>query len=284
MSRPAKVLLTACALLAVAVLASGCGTQKVSVPKSQAALYEGATLFNQRCSGCHTLSYAATHGSAQNVRTAQFNNGPNFDIRCERPVARVLYAIQNGGFSGAIMPQNIVVGQQALDVAQFVATYAGHAAPFIAGTVRCRQQPIGSITEALATPVTSSTTSTTTTTTSTTHTSTTSTSTTSASTSAAGKSIFTSAGCAGCHTLAAAGATGTIGPNLDARLRTDCATAASKHIRGATLAECIHTAITDPYKYLPSGYAAGIMPSSFGKTLTPAELGELVSFLESAAK
>jgi heme/copper-type cytochrome/quinol oxidase subunit 1 len=31
----------------------------------------------------------------------------------------------------------------------------------------------------------------------------------------AGKTVFTSAGCIGCHTLAAAGATGTVGPNLD---------------------------------------------------------------------
>jgi mono/diheme cytochrome c family protein len=149
MSRPAKVLLTS-ALLAVAVLASACGTQKVSVPQSNAALHQGATLFNQRCGGCHTLSYAATHGSAQNVRTAQFNNGPNFDIRCERPVARVLYAIQNGGFSGVVMPQNIVVGQQAIDVAEFVAKYAGRKAPKIPGVVQCDQTPVGSIAAALA--------------------------------------------------------------------------------------------------------------------------------------
>jgi len=32
---------------------------------------------------------------------------------------------------------------------------------------------------------------------------------------AAGKAVFTSAGCSGCHTLKAAGATGTVGPNLD---------------------------------------------------------------------
>lgn len=32
---------------------------------------------------------------------------------------------------------------------------------------------------------------------------------------AAGKSVFAAAGCSGCHTLKAAGATGTIGPNLD---------------------------------------------------------------------
>ena len=32
----------------------------------------------------------------------------------------------------------------------------------------------------------------------------------------AGKAVFTSAGCASCHTLADAGASGTVGPNLDA--------------------------------------------------------------------
>ena len=165
MSRPAKVLLSG-ALLAAAALSTACGTQKISVPKSQPVLHEGATLFNQRCSGCHTFTYAATHGSAANVRTAQFNNGPNFDVRCERPVARVLYAIQNGGFSGAVMPQNIVVGNQALAVAQFVATYSGRSAPKIPGVVPCEQIPIGTIEAALAaspttTPSTTPTTSTT---------------------------------------------------------------------------------------------------------------------------
>jgi predicted lipoprotein with Yx(FWY)xxD motif/mono/diheme cytochrome c family protein len=179
MSRPAKVFLSG-ALLAVMVLGTACGTQKISVPKSQAQLYQGAVLFNQRCSGCHTLSYAATHGSAQNVRTAQFNNGPNFDIRCERPVARVLYAIQNGGFSGVVMPQNIVVGQDAVDVAKFVATYSGRKAPKIPGTTPCQSVPVGTVAEALA-PISSTPTSTGPspgTLTSTTSTSTTSTSTT----------------------------------------------------------------------------------------------------------
>ena len=37
----------------------------------------------------------------------------------------MLYAIRNGGFSGAIMPQNIVVGKDAEAVAAFVAKYAG---------------------------------------------------------------------------------------------------------------------------------------------------------------
>jgi predicted lipoprotein with Yx(FWY)xxD motif/mono/diheme cytochrome c family protein len=157
MSRPAKVLLSG-ALFAVAVLGTACGTQTIGVPKSAGALYQGAVLFNQRCSGCHTLSYAAAHGSAQNVRTAQFNNGPNFDIRCERPVARVLYAIENGGFSGVVMPQNVVVGQQAVEVAEFVATYSGRKAPKITGVVPCQQVPIGTIAEALAPSTTATTT------------------------------------------------------------------------------------------------------------------------------
>jgi mono/diheme cytochrome c family protein len=148
MGRSAKRLVSVSALVAIACSVAACGslgTERVSVPRSDPALYQGAVLFNQRCSGCHTLSYAATHGSAANVRTAQFNNGPNFDQRCERPVTRVLYAIQNGGFSGAIMPQNVVLGQDAIDVARFVATYAGRKAPKIPGQTACEQRAIGTL-------------------------------------------------------------------------------------------------------------------------------------------
>jgi cytochrome c oxidase subunit 2 len=105
-----------------------------------------------------------------------------------------------------------------------------------------------------------------------------------ASTAGAGKAVFTSAGCSACHTLAAAGATGTIGPNLDMRLKSDCAAAASKRLRGATLTACIHTAITDPYKYIPSGFRAGIMPPTFAKTLSATQLQAVVSFLATMAK
>lgn len=149
MQRPAKVLLITTLSIVTAAIATACGTERISVPKSS-PLYQGAVLFSQRCSGCHTLSYAATHGSAPNIRTAAFNQGPNFNIRCERPVARVLYAIENGGFSGAIMPQNVVVGQQAMEVAEFVATYAGRQAPKVPGVQPCMQKPIGTIAGALA--------------------------------------------------------------------------------------------------------------------------------------
>jgi cytochrome c oxidase subunit II len=111
------------------------------------------------------------------------------------------------------------------------------------------------------------------------------TSTASATSPAAGKTVFTgSAGCAGCHTLAAAGATGTVGPDLTTRLKSDCANPASIPIRGKTLAECIHTAIIKPYAYLPTGYHAGVMPSTFATTLGPTQIQALVNYLSSVTK
>jgi hypothetical protein len=121
-------------------------------------------LFSKRCGGCHTLSYAATHGSASNIRTATAISGPNFNVRCERPITRVLYALQNGGFSGAYMPQNIVVGADARAVAEFVAMYAGRASPKQPGVPPCQAKPIGTLpppvtstNPAAATPTTSTT-------------------------------------------------------------------------------------------------------------------------------
>ena len=147
MSRPLRVFLTSVAMIAVSGLAAACGTQRISVPKSEPVAFAGAVLFQQRCGGCHTLSYAATHGSDPNVRTAQANSGPNFNVRCERPVTRVLYAITNGGFSGAIMPQNVVVGKQAIEVAEFVAKYAGRQSPpsNSPNFIPCEAKPIGQL-------------------------------------------------------------------------------------------------------------------------------------------
>ena len=75
----------------------------------------------QRCAGCHTLTPAGTEGSANRSERVQ---GPDLDQRKET-MADVIYAIRNGGFSGAIMPQNIVVGADAQKVAAFVSKYAG---------------------------------------------------------------------------------------------------------------------------------------------------------------
>ncbi|MFL5892902.1 MAG: c-type cytochrome [Solirubrobacterales bacterium] len=111
------------AAVAAAIGLSACGSEGISVSKDDSA-YRGAVLFSQRCSGCHTLSPAGTQGSAnRNVRV----QGPNLDQRKESR-SDVLFAIRNGGFSGGIMPANIVTGQQASQVADFVSEYAGQEA------------------------------------------------------------------------------------------------------------------------------------------------------------
>jgi mono/diheme cytochrome c family protein len=119
-----RIYAPACLAVLLAAGLAACGTQRVTVPKSDHADRLGADLFAQRCSGCHTLKAAGAHGSASDIRVRERNDGPNFNIRKES-VERVLYAIANGGFSGAIMPQNIVVGSDADAVANFVAKYSG---------------------------------------------------------------------------------------------------------------------------------------------------------------
>jgi len=117
--RPALII----GLVLAAVLglsACGFGEEKISVSQDDPE-YNGAVLFSTHCSGCHTLSAAGTQGSGNRGERTQ---GPNLDQRTET-VEDALYAIQNGGFSGAIMPQNIVVGDEADEVAEFVAKYAG---------------------------------------------------------------------------------------------------------------------------------------------------------------
>jgi mono/diheme cytochrome c family protein len=109
------------AIAAVLGLAAcGFGEEKVSVTQGDPD-YNGAVLFATHCSGCHTLSAAGTQGSGNRGERTQ---GPNLDQRTET-YDDALFAIQTGGFSGAIMPQNIVVGEEAEEVARFVAEYAG---------------------------------------------------------------------------------------------------------------------------------------------------------------
>lgn len=72
--------------------------------------------------------------------------------------------------------------------------------------------------------------------------------------------------CGACHTLAAAGSTGTTGPNLGTALK-----ASSK-------AE-IKTDIVDPQAEIAKGYAGGIMPPNYGSTLSTTEIDALVNFI-----
>jgi len=125
-SRPRSVSPARAALLALVAAASlaaaGCGGEVTVEDDSRTA----ATLFNERCSGCHSLESANAYGSKPigQLEGGERTNGPNFNVR---KVARddVLYAIRNGGFSGAIMPANIVTGQDAETLAGFLEEYSG---------------------------------------------------------------------------------------------------------------------------------------------------------------
>ena len=116
----AMILIAAVIAAALGISACGYGEQGLAVKQGDQN-YNGGVLFAQHCSGCHTLSAAGTQGSGNRGERTQ---GPNLDQR-EESDEDVLFAIQNGGFTGAIMPQNIVVGEEAEQVANFVAKYAG---------------------------------------------------------------------------------------------------------------------------------------------------------------
>jgi mono/diheme cytochrome c family protein len=83
---------------------------------------------------------------------------------------------------------------------------------------------------------------------------------------AAGKAVFTSSGCTACHTLKAANATGTVGPDLDKTLPDKDAA-------------FIHTSIVDPNAYIAPGYSKGIMPENFGTQLSSKQIDDLVAFV-----
>jgi mono/diheme cytochrome c family protein len=111
---PKRAFLAAAPILAAALIAGGCDSGGRQVDS------RGAQLFSERCAGCHTLTPAGTRGSISGERPT----GPNLDKR-KLSKDEALYAIRNGGFSGAIMPQNVVVGKDAEAVAEFLEKYAG---------------------------------------------------------------------------------------------------------------------------------------------------------------
>lgn len=106
--------------IAFGLSACGFGEAGISVPKDSPER-QGAELFAANCAGCHTLDAAGAEGSGNRGTRVQ---GPNLDQRTLSH-SEALFAIQNGGGSGAIMPQNIVVGDEAEAVADFLAKYSG---------------------------------------------------------------------------------------------------------------------------------------------------------------
>ncbi|MBJ7348683.1 MAG: cytochrome c oxidase subunit II [Thermoleophilaceae bacterium] len=85
-----------------------------------------------------------------------------------------------------------------------------------------------------------------------------------------GAAIFASAGCASCHTLKAANATGKLGPSLEG-------------IGGDPAPELL-TSIVKPNARIENGFNKGIMPDNFGQTLSKDDLDALVAYLQQVAK
>jgi cytochrome c oxidase subunit 2 len=114
---------------------------------------------------------------------------------------------------------------------------------------------------------------------STTQTTTTSTSasTTPISPAAAGLTVFNQNGCSSCHTLSAANATGTVGPDLDKLV----SYAQQAH---QPLAPFVHESIVNPNAYIQPTYPKDVMPQNFGHLLTKEQLDALVTFLVQSAQ
>ena len=231
MKRKYRVGALGAGLAAAALLAAGCGYGGAANAGGQRPdTQSGQQLFTQSCGTCHTLSAAGTSGTI----------GPNLDNAFTADVQEgypqsvienvVLDQIRLGSGPGPIatysngklgnfkvqtqMLANIVKGQDALDVAAYVASVAGQSGYTTGGGF--------------------------------------------ASLGTDGAAIFKGAGCAGCHTLAAAGATGTTGPNLD-QLKPSTSVVAHQVMVGG-----------------------GLMPAFQGK-LSPAQIQAVAKYVSSSA-
>jgi cytochrome c oxidase subunit 2 len=94
---------------------------------------------------------------------------------------------------------------------------------------------------------------------------------------AAGAGVFASKGCVACHTLTAAHAKGTLGPDLD-KLPTEAKRAKQP------LAAFIRQSIVDPNAYIEPHYPKNVMPGNFGKILSKQQLDALVQYLIQSSK
>ena len=126
MRRPLAILALTAVLGGTALAASGCGVQSGVAASGQANLANGKTLFTSTCGGCHTLADAGTKGVI----------GPNLDDAYLQPrmsgfndtsfEALVREQIQLGFplASPTPMPPGLLSGQNAQDVAAYVASVA----------------------------------------------------------------------------------------------------------------------------------------------------------------
>jgi mono/diheme cytochrome c family protein len=225
-------------LVAAAFLVAGCGTGGAANAGQRPDLQNGETLFKSTCGACHTLSAAATSGTIGPNLDDAFAESVHYEHYPQSSVENVVLdqiRLGSGIVAGYTtsqdfikrgclndqakceqqsMPANLLKGQDAIDVAAYVASVAGQSGFTTGGGF--------------------------------------------ASLGTDGATIFKGAGCAGCHTLSAAGATGTIGPNLD-QLKPSEAVVAHQVMVGA-----------------------GPMPAFQGK-LTPAQIQAVAKYVSSSA-
>jgi mono/diheme cytochrome c family protein len=151
-------------LLGALLLLAGCGTGGKAPAHADQA--NGQKLFTSAgCGGCHVLAAAGSQGTTGPNLDDAFSGSRQQGFKESTLENVVLDQIRE---ANPPMPKNLVKGQDAVDVAAYVAAVAG-----LGGTSKPASQ-LGND----------------------------------------GKAIF-QADCSSCHTLAAAKATGTVGPNLD---------------------------------------------------------------------
>lgn len=230
----------ALALAVAALVASGCGTVGVS-RAGQGDTGRGKQLFVAKCGSCHVLADAGTQGTI----------GPNLDAAFAQArrdglgettiqsVVRgqIAYPVEQPPTGQTGMPANLVTGDDADAVAAYVATAAGR--PGAGGAGGAAGGGAGGGADQTTTEGT--------------------TTREAGGGGADGKAVFASAGCGSCHTLAAAGASGTVGPNLD-EARPSAATVEQRVREGK-----------------------GVMPSFAGR-LSDAEIAAVAEYVSKSAR
>lgn len=237
MKRAYRVVALGAGLVAAAFLVAGCGTGGAASAGQRPDLQNGETLFKSTCGSCHTLAAAGTAGTigpnlddafAESVHEgypqSSIENVVLDQIRLGSGIIATYTTSQDFIKRGCLndqskcestpMPADLVKGQDAIDVAAYVASVAGQGGFTTGGGF--------------------------------------------ASLGTDGAAIFKGAGCAGCHTLSAAGATGTTGPNLDQLKPSEAIVAHQVTVGG------------------------GVMPSFQGK-LTPAQIQAVAKYVSSSA-
>ena len=195
-------------IVPAALLWAGCGREH------EADLVNGKALYIQKCGSCHVLARANAQGTTgpnlDEAFDAAYEDGMN-EATVRGVVRRQIANVRRN----SQMPANLVTGDDAIDVAAYVAAVAGR-----------RGEDKGALASAgLAQANT-------------------------------GEQIFQAAGCASCHTLAKAGASGTVGPSLE-----DLASAAGRREPGKSAEEYLRESILEPDAFTVQGFQRGAMPA-----------------------